>query len=390
MQSKINPAARLASMQEYFFALANQKISTLTQEGKDVINLGIGSPDLAPPSTVIKELQRKSQDPKLHCYPSYFGLPEFKEAIAKWYDREYQITLEVNQEILPTAGSKEGIVMVTLAFIDQGDEVLVPDPGYATYSRGAIIAGGKARTFPLLAENGYLPDLEALEREDLSRVKLMWINYPNNPTGAVASHEDLTKIVAFGRKHSIIIASDNPYSHTIFNQEKAASILELPAAKGIAIELNSLSKTYNMAGWRIGWIATDPTLMKPIANIYSNIETGLFLPIQYAGAIALATPQSWLEEQKIVYQERRQIIVELLQTLECQVYDSPASLYVWAKLPDHIKVAEKYCFELVEKTGVFLTPGTAFGAASEGYIRASICQDKSRLQQALNRIKDST
>lgn len=375
-------AKRMDSLGEYFFARAHKKIEQVASTGKVIINLGIGSPDLAPSPLVIEELIQKASDPTMHTYPSYTGLPQFRTEIASWYQKEFGVHIDQTNMVLPFSGSKEGIVFTTLALADPGDAVLIPNPGFSTYERGAIIAGATPRMYSLDRENEYQPDFEALEKTDLSKVKLMWINYPHNPTGATASYKQLEDIVNFAERHSIILASDNPYSHISYNKAHEVSILEIPKALNLAIELNSLSKTYNMAGWRVGWVVGNPNLIATISALYSNIETGIFNPIQYAGIKALQLPRSFITERNEVYKKRLIIANDIAQMLGCEKNETTASLYAWARLPKHILNAEKFCFDLLEKTGIFVTPGTAFGSNGEGYIRIALCQPEQVLLNA--------
>lgn len=375
-------AKRMNSLGEYFFSRAHKKIDQLASTGKAIINLGIGSPDLSPSPQVIEELTQKASNPTMHSYPSYSGLPDFRSEIANWYQREFSVKIDSQSMVQPTSGSKEGIVFTTLALVNPGEEILIPNPGFATYERAAIIAGAIPRMYSLDRENGYQPSFESLEKIDLSNVKLMWINYPHNPTGATASIEQLEEIVKFAEKHSILIASDNPYSHISFGKDHEPSILEIPGAIDISVELNSLSKTYNMAGWRLGWVVGNPNLMKAISALYSNIETGIFNPIQYAGVKALQLPQTFISERNEIYRKRSIIANDIAKIIGCETYETKASLYVWAKLPSRVVNAEEFCFELLEKTGVFITPGTAFGSNGEGYIRIALCQTEETLLNA--------
>lgn len=379
--SIVQQAKRMNSLGEYFFARAHKKISQVASTGKEIINLGIGSPDLAPSPLVIEELAKKVADPSMHAYPSYTGLPLLRTEIASWYQREFRVDMDSSM-VLPLSGSKEGIVFTTLALVDPGDEVLIPNPGFSTYERAAIIADSIPRMYPLDKENGYQPNLDALEKTDLSKVKLMWINYPHNPTGATASLKQLEDIVNFAKKHSILLASDNPYSHISFNKNHEASVLEIPGALDLSIELNSLSKTYNMAGWRIGWVAGNPQLIATISALYSNIETGIFNPIQYAAIKAMQLPQSYITERNEIYKKRLVIVNDIAKLLGCEKSETTATLYVWVRLPQQILNAEEFCFDLLEKTGIFVTPGTAFGSKGEGYIRISLCQPEQVLLNA--------
>ena len=382
---KITPAARTAQLSEYFFARANQKIAEVAKH-KKVINLGIGNPDLLPHPAVIERLHQAVESPTAHSYPPYNGLPELRAGLAEWYTRNYGITLDPKTQVFPTAGSKQGIVHVMLATVDRGDQVLVPDPGYSSYEKATLIAGGSVVRYAIDAEHNFLPDLEQLASQDLKHVKVMWINYPNNPTGATITHDELKKILAFTRQHNIILANDNPYSHVTFNGYRAPSLLEVAEPDDAVIEFNSLSKTYNMAGWRIGWAVGHPELIRLLSSVNSNIETGTFIPLQWAAITALQLDPQWIEERNAVYAERRELVMQILEKLGSHVYKPRAALYVWAKLPEKIKNSEAFAFELLEKSGVFITPGTAFGSGGEGYLRASLCQPFQELEEALERV----
>ncbi len=386
-QLTFTPADRIAEIGEYFFAKANRRISAVIERGLSVINLGVGSPDLPPPPAVVTDFQQHVANPVLHGYPSYAGLPELKTALAAWYGREYQVDLDAKTMILPLAGSKEGLVFLTQAVINPGDVVLIPDLGYATYARAATLAGGELVFYHLDPNNGYLPNFSNLEAATLSRAKLLWINYPHNPTGATASLADLAAIVDFARQHNLIIGSDNPYSHLVFDDNKPVSILQVPGAMEVAVEFDTFSKTYNMAGWRLAWAAGNPQLIEYLTTTYSNVESGLFVPLQLAGVTALQTPTTWVQACNKIYSERRELLVKILETLRCEPFTAHASLYVWAKVPTNINNVEEYCFDVLEKTGVFLTPGTVFGQVGEGYVRVAICQSTSVLQLALERLK---
>lgn len=381
------PADRISEVGEYFFARANKRIAAVEASGTKVINLGVGSPDLPPPPAVITDFQTKVADLQLHGYPSYAGLPALKTALGAWYQQEYSVSLVAESMILPLAGSKEGLVFLTQALINPGDMVLVPDLAYATYARAAVLAGGEVVPYRLDPNKGYLPDFSTLSPEILQRAKLLWINYPHNPTGATATLADLAQIVAFARQHQLVIGSDNPYSHLVFDGSKPVSILQVPGALDLAVEFDSFSKTYNMAGWRLAWAAGNPQLIELLKTMYSNIETGLFIPMQHAAVTALQTPKDWLIDRNQTYANRQNLLVQLLTTLNCQPFPARASLYVWAKVPAGVKNVEEYCFDLLEKTGVFLTPGTVFGPAGEGYVRVAICQPAAVLQTALERLQ---
>lgn len=382
----ITPATRMSDLSEYFFVRANNHIIHVKQAGKDVIDLGIGSPDLLPHHSVIDALHTAVQRPSAHMYPPYNGLLELRRGIAAWYQRHHNLNLDPSTQIFPTAGSKQGIVHLMLALIDQGDKVLIPNPGYSTFEKGTKIAGGEVMYYQLSEESHFLPDLSAIDQLDLTSVKLMWLNYPNNPTGAVASLEDYRKILAFARRHHIIVANDNPYSHITFDGYKAPSLLEAAKSDDLVIEFNSLSKTYNIAGWRLGWAAGHHELIKLLSMMNSNIETGSFLPVQEAAITALELPDEWIEERNEIYAGRRTVVIELLEKLGCTVYPPSAALYVWAKLPHGSENSESFAFSLLERTAIFITPGTAFGSGGEGYLRASLCQSAQRIEEAIERI----
>lgn len=379
-------AARMAGLQEYFFARANERITKVKARGVDVINLGIGNPDLPPPEKVVECLRAETLKPANHLYPSYVGLPEFRQAISEWYASQFQLTLNADTQVFPVNGSKQGIVYLTLALVGPRDEVLMPNPGYSAYEKAAVIAGATARYYPLTEQNAFLPDLQALATQDLRKVKMMWINYPHNPTGATVTEAQLKEIAEFADKNNIILVNDNPYSHIVFDGYKAPSLLQFLTDKTPFLELSSMSKTYNMPGWRIGWVAGHPELVALVKNMFSNIETGQFIPLQKAATVALSTPQSWIDERNAIYADRKKLVIKLLQKLGCRTFDFPASLYIWAELPNRTMTSEDYIFDLLEKTGIFIAPGTAFGSDGEGYIRASVCQPKEMLNQAISRL----
>jgi LL-diaminopimelate aminotransferase len=379
-------AHRMNFLHEYFFARANEKITALRNQGREIINLGMGNPDLSPPQEVLAALTQASQQPTNHGYPSYTGLTEFRQAISDWYATHYQVRLDTTSEVLPLNGSKQGIFYLSLSLLDKGDQVLVPNPGYSAYEKAASIAGAETIFYSLSAENSWLPDLNALEKMDVSGVKLMWINYPHNPTGATVTKEQLSQIADFARKHKIILVNDNPYSHVVFDGYQSPSLMEIRQPEDLFIELHSMSKTYNMPGWRIGWAVGDADVIGLLKNMYGNIETGQFIPLQYAATVALQTPTSWITERNQLYAERRARVITILKTLHCQIFEPKASLYIWAKLPVECSDSEKFVFDLLEKTGVFLAPGSAFGSGGEGYLRASICQPQEKLDRALDLI----
>jgi aspartate/methionine/tyrosine aminotransferase len=327
----------------------------------------------------VRALQSAATTPEFHRYPSYSGLPQFREAIAAWYQQEFEVALDSEQQVLPFNGSKQAIVYATLAFAGTGDEVLIPNPGYSAYEKAAQIAGATPVFYELKPEHHFLPDLTELAQRDLRHVKVMWINYPHNPTGAVASLSDLQTLAEFAQAHDIILINDNPYSHITFENYRAPSLLQVNVPNAQLIELSSLSKTYNMPGWRIGWGVGKPELIAVLKNIFSNIETGQFIPLHVAAVEALHTPAVWIAQRNRIYADRRQLVIQLLEGLGCKPLPTPATLYVWAKLPPSEKSAEDFVFRLLEETGIFLAPGTAFGPGGEGYVRAAICAEKEML-----------
>jgi aspartate/methionine/tyrosine aminotransferase len=353
-------------------------------EGKNVINLGIGSPDQMPSDEVIEALHASAENSANHGYQSYIGIPSLRAGMAELYQRNYGVQLDPNTEILPLMGSKEGIMHISMAFLNPGDEVLVPNPGYPTYSAVTNLVQAVARRYELTEDNGWQPDLDALEKQDLSKVKLMWVNYPNMPTGAKANREVMKQLVDFGRKYSIIICNDNPYSF-ILNPEPS-SLLEVSGAKEIAIELNSLSKSHNMAGWRIGMAASNATFISYILRVKSNMDSGMFRPLQDAAAKALEAGPEWFAQVNAVYARRRKLVYELLDSLSCSYDINQVGLFVWAKVPAQFGKGQVVSDQLLEKAHVFLTPGFIFGSNGESYIRISLCATEEVIQESINRI----
>ncbi len=381
----INPANRLNTVQEYYFSKKLKEISKMNSEGKNVINLGIGSPDLPPSENVILKLKQSSDHKNNHGYQSYIGIKELREAFAKWYKSYYNVILNAESEILPLIGSKEGILYVSLAFINPGDEVLVPNPGYPTYSSVSNLVEAKIIYYDLLENSNWEPDFNALEKSDLSKVKLMWVNYPNMPTGASASKQLFNKLINFAKKHKILICNDNPYSFIL--NDKPLSILGIPEAKDAAIELNSLSKSHNMAGWRLGMVAGKEDYIQTIIKVNSNVHSGIFKPIQEAAVEALNNPPSWYQNLNLIYKERREIVWEIFNILDCQYDKTRNGMFVWAKIPQNKKTAEIYSNEILYQAGVFITPGFIFGTKGINYLRISLCSDIKLLTEAKNRIE---
>ena len=378
----IKTAKRLESVQEYYFSRKLREVRQLISEGKPIINMGIGSPDLAPDISVIEAMQQALFDDKAHEYQSYQGLPELRKGIANFYHKQYGVDLDFNTEILPLMGSKEGIMHISLAFLNEGDEVLIPNPGYPTYASVTELVQAKAVYYDLVATNNWQPDFEALEKLDLSKVKLMWVSYPHMPTGANGTFELFEKLVAFGKKHSILVVNDNPYSFVL--NENPISILQAEGSTGIALELNSLSKTYNMAGWRVGMVLGNPTLIDAILKVKSNMDSGMFYGIQKGAIEALKLGNDWFEKQNEIYTKRRNLIFKLAEKLNCTFDKNSVGLFVWAKLPDGI-LSEEFIDKILIEKHIFITPGTIFGSNGEGYIRFSLCVTEEKIQQAIKR-----
>lgn len=379
------PAAdRTHSITEYYFSQKLREIGQMREAGIDVINLGIGSPDLAPSEKTIEALVINSRNASNHGYQSYRGIPELRQAFSKWYFIHFGVRLDPEQEILPLMGSKEGIMHITLAFVNPGDEVLVPDPGYPAYGSAAALLGGKTRTYPVVEENGFLPDLEWLERQGLGKVKLMWVNYPHMPTGARASRAFFRKLVDFGIRNQVLICNDNPYSF-ILNKQKL-SLLEVPEAKTVCLELNSLSKSQNMAGWRVGMLAGQEDYIQAVLRVKSNMDSGMFRPLQMAAAEALAASGAWYEQMDRIYLERQKLAREILDSLGCLVHPDQAGLFQWGRVPETCPSEMDLCDQLLYEAGVFITPGFIFGQHGRNHLRVSLCSPVETLSEAKDRI----
>lgn len=381
----IKPADRINSVEEYYFSVKLKQIDKMRARGKDVINLGIGSPDRAPAPEVIETLNAAAKQDNVHGYQSYIGIPALRNGFAAWYKRSYNVELDAESEVLPLMGSKEGIMHISMAFLNPGDEVLVPNPGYPTYSAVTNLVGAKARFYELKESNSWQPDLAAIEREDLSKVKLMWLNYPNMPTGAPADRAVMERVIAFGKKHNIVICNDNPYSF-ILNPEPS-SILSVEGAKDIAIELNSLSKSHNMAGWRIGMAASNKDFISYVLRVKSNMDSGMFRPLQEAAAKALDCDPSWYEQVNKVYAQRRSLVFELMDILGCSYDAKQVGLFAWGRIPSKYARGQELSDLLLEKADVFITPGFIFGSMGEQYIRISLCTTLERLSESISRVK---
>ena len=381
----IEPANRVNDIKEYYFSKKLRELAKLNAEGADIISLGIGGPDRPPSENVISILQREASVESNHSYQSYNGIPELRKSFAEWYKNKYGVILKPDTEILPLIGSKEGILHISLTFLNPGDGVLVPDPGYPTYTSVSRLVGANIFMYDLKEENEWLPDFEALEKLPLDKIKLMWVNYPNMPTGKQADQECFRKLVDFGKKYNIVIAHDNPYSF-ILNKEPL-SILQIPGAIDICVELNSLSKSHNMAGWRVAMAASNPTFISWILKVKSNIDSGQFKPVMLAAAEALKLGDDWYKQLYDVYSERRKIAEDIMNVLGCYFDKNQRGLFLWGKVPDNTPSGEWLADELFYKAKVFITPGFIFGKNGDKYIRISLCATPEKLTESLNRIK---
>ncbi|NOR29380.1 MAG: aminotransferase class I/II-fold pyridoxal phosphate-dependent enzyme [Lutibacter sp.] len=379
----IQKADRLHNVEEYYFSKKLREVAGLMAKGKPVINIAIGSPDLQPPLNVIEALKDTMQLEIAHKYQSYQGIPELRSEISNFYKNNYDVALDATSEILPLMGSKEGIMHISLAFLNKGDKVLIPNPGYPTYTSVTKLVEAEPVFYNLTQQQNWLPNFEELEKEDLSKVKIMWVNYPHMPTGAVASKSDFEQLVAFAKKHHILLVNDNPYSFILNNNPQ--SILAVEGAKEVAIELNSLSKTFNMAGWRVGMVVGDAEIINTILKVKSNMDSGMFLGIQKGAVEALKLSTSWFDSQDEIYKKRRTIVWEIFDALKCTYDTAIGGLFVWAKLPEGLK-SEEFTDALLYEKDVFITPGTVFGSNGEGYIRASLCVSSTILEEVLSRL----
>ncbi|GHT75509.1 aminotransferase [Bacteroidia bacterium] len=380
---KIKPANRLNSVNEYYFSKKLKEIADMNARGLNVINLGVGSPDLPPSEATNQVICDTVKRGDVHGYQPYNGIPELRQAFADWYNKWYHVELNPNTDILPLIGSKEGVLHVSLAFLNPGDGVLIPNPGYPTYSSIAQLVEAEVIPYDLKEENDWHPDFAELEQLDLSNVKLMWVNYPHMPTGAPASRELFQKLVAFGKKHGIVICNDNPYSFVLNN--KPLSILEIAGASDVCIELNSMSKSHNMPGWRIAMLASNPTFVQWVLKVKSNIDSGQFKPVMLAAAKALQAPVEWYSNMNLMYESRREVAESILELLDCTYDPKQTGLFLWGKIPDKYTNSEELSNELLYKANVFITPGFIFGSNGRQYIRISLCCNRQKLQEAYNR-----
>lgn len=382
--TQIVPAKRVSEIQEYYFSRRLREVAQLNAQGADIISLGIGGPDRPPHSSVISTLADEAAKPGNHSYQPYVGIPQLRRAMADWYNRWYGVTLNPDTEIQPLIGSKEGILHVSLAFLNPGDGVLVPNPGYPTYTSVSRLAQAEIFNYDLTEEGGWMPDFDALERLPLDRIKLMWINYPHMPTGTPASLELFEKIVAFGKKHNIVIAHDNPYSFIL--NEKPLSLLQVDGARDIAIEMNSMSKSHNMAGWRVGMLASNPTFINWILKVKSNIDSGQFKPLMLAAVKGLEADKDWYDEVNATYASRRKVAEEIMSELNCTFDPRQKGLFLWGRIPDNEASSESLADRVLYEGRVFITPGFIFGSNGDRYIRISLCATEENMRKALDRI----
>ncbi len=382
----IEPAKRLGLVSEYYFSRKLKEVAQMNAEGKDIISLAIGSPDMPPSQQTIDKLCEVANNPNAHGYQPTMGTPELRNAMADFYKRWYGVELNPQTEVQPLIGSKEGILHVTLAFVNPGEQVLVPNPGYPTYTSLSKILGAEIVNYDLMEDNGWQPDFEALEKMDLSKVKLMWTNYPNMPTGGAARMETYERLVAFARKHNIVVVNDNPYSFIL--NEKPLSLLQVPGAKDCCIEFNSMSKSHNMPGWRVGMLATNAQFVQWILKIKSNIDSGTFRGIQLAAAEAYRNSEQWHREANIeTYGRRRKYAEQIMEVLGCKYDPNQVGMFLWGKIPEKYANAEELTERVLHEARVFITPGFIFGSKGERYIRISLCAKEEKIVQALERIK---
>ena len=376
-------AKRLDTVQEYYFSKKLREVRALLVAGKPIINMGIGSPDLQPPPAVIEAIQQAVLQEGAHKYQSYQGLPAFRQAVADFYQKNYQVVVNPENEILPLMGSKEGILHISMAFLNKGDKVLIPNPGYPTYTSVTNLVEAVPVFYDLTSEHNWEPNFKQLEQQDLSNVKLMWVNYPHMPTGAKATENLFKKLIAFGKKHQLLIINDNPYSFVLNNNP--LSILSIDGAKETAIELNSLSKSFNMAGWRVGMLLGATPILEEVLKVKTQMDSGMFYGIQQGAIAALKVSSEWFENMNEIYQKRRKLIWQIAEALDCTFDKNTSGMFVWAKIPAG-KKAENIVDDLLYKHHIFIAPGTIFGSKGEGYIRFSLCVPEEKIKEALDRL----
>ncbi|GGD45372.1 pyridoxal phosphate-dependent aminotransferase [Muriicola marianensis] len=381
----ISTADRLKTVEEYYFSRKLKEVRSLAAAGRPIINMGIGSPDLAPSEDVLLTLRDAISDNGAHQYQSYQGLPELRQAIADFYLDKFGVSKDPESEILPLMGSKEGIMHISMAFLNPGDEVLIPDPGYPTYQAVTRLVGAEPRPYELSEEKGWFPDLDQLSKEDLSKVKLMWVSYPHMPTGATATKEQWQSLVDFGKKHGILMVNDNPYSFVLGSDPR--SILQAEGAMAVALELNSLSKTFNMAGWRVGMVLGNAEHIQAVLKVKSNMDSGMFYGIQKGAVAALKSGKAWFEHLDSIYNERRKHLFRLASLLGCTYDPEAVGMFVWARLPEGAPGSEEFIDKLLYEKDIFVAPGTIFGKQGEGYIRFSLCVKSEKIEEAIKRFK---
>ncbi|MEW7290896.1 pyridoxal phosphate-dependent aminotransferase [Aquimarina sp. 2304DJ70-9] len=380
----IQTAKRLETIEEYYFSKKLREVRALVASGKPVLNMAIGSPDLDPPKEVVQAIQDAVVVDGAHKYQSYQGIPELRLAISDFYNDKYKVSLNPDNEVLPLMGSKEGIMHISLAYLNPGDEVLVPNPGYPTYTSVTNLVGAKPVFYDLVENNGWEPDFHSLSKKDLSKVKIMWINYPNMPTGASGNIDMFKKTIDFAKKHSILLVKDNPYSFIL--NDSPLSILSIEGAKEVALELNSLSKTFNMAGWRVGMVSGSADKIEAVLKVKSNMDSGMFQGIQKGAIAALQISDDWFHKMNVIYKERRELIWELANLLECTYDKTAKGMFVWAKLPDGIDAID-FIDTILYQNDIFIAPGDIFGSNGKGYIRFSLCVTKENIREAINRLQ---
>ncbi len=378
-------ARRVENLPPYLFVEISRKIAEKKAKGEEVISFAIGDPDIPTPSHIIDRLCQTAQDPANHRYPETEGLPELRQAIANWYKKRFGVSLDADKEVLPLIGSKEGVAHIAWCFIDPGDTALVPDPAYPVFAVSTMLAGGKPYYMPLVAENNFLPDLDTIPAHVLEKAKLLWINYPNNPTGAVADIDFFNKVVKFARQHGLAVCHDAPYTEVAFDGYQPVSFMQAEGAKEVGVEFHSLSKSYNMTGWRIGMVVGSAAMVNALKVLKSNLDSGIPQAIQYAAIEALTGPQNCIEEHNAIYQRRRDLIVDILNSIGLEAKPPKASLYIWAKVPQGYTSAE-LATDLLEKVGVVVTPGTGYGRYGEGYVRVSLTIPDAGLVKGLSRL----
>ena len=378
-------ARRIENLPPYLFVEITKKIAEKKAKGEDVISFAIGDPDIPTPSHIIDKLCQAAQDPANHRYPESEGLPELRQAIAEWYKKRFDVSLDPDKEVLPLIGAKEGIAHIALCFIDPGDTALVPDPGYPVYSIGTMLAGGEPYYLPLYEKNNFLPDFYNIPEHIIKGAKLLWINYPNNPTGAVADLDFFNRTVRFARQHNLAVCHDGPYTEVAFDGYQPVSFMQADGAKDVGVEFHTLSKSYNMTGWRIGMVVGNATMVDALKRVKSNMDSGIPQAIQYAAIAALRGPQDCIQEHNAIYQRRRDLVIEMLNSIGIEAKPPKASLYVWAKVPEGYNSVD-FASDLLEQVGVVVTPGIGYGKSGEGYVRLSLTIPDAGLVKGLSRL----